>query len=494
MFDKLRSKFGSVDVQRGGDCAPSGQRPSLRSVYQSRALFGVNFGSLFVLEKYIYGDLFEDDSEVELDAVKVLVRKYGVEGARSRLESHWTQYCRDSDWEWLKSKGVNSVRIPIGYWHVSPQLTRGTGFEAVREVYSNAWAIFKQKYLEKASQYGISVLVDLHALPHGANTGDHSGEKFSSAGFWDSSSGRKLAVDVCTFVARDLKAVDNVSGFQIVNEACFDDDARKQKRYYFEAINAIRQAGWTDVPVVISDGWWTEQWVEILDSASKGDIGSLGILVDSHVYRCFSDQDKAKDVERIIGDLPKSVLCGLSKPIDVIVGEYSCVLDGQTWDKSCCDRNVKVVEYGQAQSRLFDTKAMGSYFWTYKFKWGDGGEWGFVSMVNKGAIPTRSTNPNRVPDENEFKQALESAYNSHCSYWQAQSPNTPFEHWRFKEGFTTGWNDSLAFLQVDNSRIGRVVAWRSFRLKEHTHTKGASQYLWQWEHGFNEALAYFRSL
>lgn len=494
MFDKLKQKLSGLEVERAAFCAPIGQSPNERSIYQSRELFGVNFGSLFVLEKYIFGDLFIDNTNVELDAIKAQVNKFGIEETRQKVENHWNNYCNDGDWEWLKSKGVNSIRIPIGYWHISPKFTHGTNFESVKDVYINSWDILKELYIKKAKEYKISVLIDFHALPFGANTGDHSGEKLKSPGFWENSNARKLAIEICEFVSHELNGFDNISGFQIVNEACFDNEAKHQKRYYFDAINTIRSSGWMDIPIVISDGWWADQWIQILDKASNGDIGSLGVIIDDHIYRCFSDEDKSKDVNKIVGELQSNVLVGLSKPTDFIIGEYSCVLDGQTWDKSNVDRNQKVVEYGQTQSKLFKERSMGSYFWTFKFQWGDGGEWGFVPMINRGSIPTRSIIPNRVPDENEFNKVLDGSFNNHNNYWQSQSPNTTFEHWRFKEGFTTGWFDCLAFLKFGNSRIGRLVAWKSSRLKEHINARGSSSYLWQWEHGFNEAVGYFKGI
>lgn len=491
MFDKLKQKIVGFDIKLASDCAPSDGPISRRAVYQNREIFGVNFGSLFVLEKYIYGEMFENGGgDVELDAIK---RCGNNDNTKSRLEAHWENYCSDSDWEWLKSKGVNSVRIPIGYWHVDPRFTHGTHFEPVKDVYFNAWKILKEKYIQKASQYGISVLVDLHALPFGANTGDHSGEKLSQAGFWSNSKARQLALDAIKFISEDLQQFDNISGLQIVNESVFDNEAKYQKRYYLEAINVIRSAGWHDIPIVISDGWWTEQWVSILDGvAPLRDVGKLGVVIDHHVYRCFSDEDKAKDIDGIINDLQNDVVTGLCKPVDIFIGEYSCVIDGQTWDKSHCNRDQKVAEYGQRQSQLFKERTMGSYFWTFKFQWGDGGEWGFVPMVNKGAIPTRATQPRRVPDKDEFERISKRALENHSNYWNSQS-GSGYEHWRFQDGFTTGWNDCLEFLKIDNSTIGRLVAWKSTRMQQHVDSKGKSCYLWQWEHGFDEAVHYFKA-
>lgn len=492
--DLKRTVLDQGSIAASAPAAPPGQAPSERSIYQSRQNFGVNFGSLFVLEKYIFDEMYIDGANSELDAITKYVAKNGVDQTRNKMEQHWTSYCGDNDWAWLRDRGIQSIRIPLGYWVVADGwFAKGTSFEKISGVYSNAWKIFKQFYVEKAKQYQISILVDLHALPKGANTGDHSGECFKSAGFWSDNGCINHAVDVVAFIAKDLKGYDNISGIQIVNESVFDNNPVGQEKYYVKASNAIRREN-PDIPIVISDGWWADQWVKFLQKTSNGDIGSLGIVIDDHVYRCFSDDDKKKNVDQIIYDLNSSVLTGLSAEADFIIGEYSCVLDTQTWNNSQgVNRDDKVREYGNREIQTFKNRAKaGSYFWTYKFQHGDGGEWGLIPMMNRGCIPPRNVNVN-LPSKETFDKVFNENFQGHMNYWKSQNPNEKFEGWRYQEGFVTGWNDALAFAKFGNSRIGRVVAWKYARRTEHIKARGKSNFLWQWDAGFQEALDRFSS-
>ena len=89
---------------------------------------------------------------------------------------------------------------------------------------------------------------------------------------------------------------------------------------------------------MISDGWWADQWVKWVQE-KQGSDGYIGVVLDEHVYRCFSDDDKKKP-QQIIDDLQGDVLTNLNdngKGVDFIVGEYSCVLDQQSWDN---DKNA----------------------------------------------------------------------------------------------------------------------------------------------------------
>lgn len=440
----------------------------------------------------MYGDYFHGDAGLELDAVKQLVKEKGEDGARQMLEDHWNNYVSKDDWDWLASKGVTAVRIPIGYWAVGGgRFAEDTNFEKIAKVYRNAWDAYK-KLIQEAAEHNIGVLVDLHAVPKAANTGDHSGEVVSKAGFWDSSSSHKKLCEVVKFMAQDVHKLENVVGIQIVNESEFSNDASGQKRYYSKAISAIREVD-SQIPIVISDGWWPDQWVKwVASQESKlGDYQFLGVVIDSHCYRCFSDNDKGKSPEQIINDLKGDLLTNLSSDLDILVGEYSCVLDGQSWDKTQKDRSQLVSEYGQAQIREFRQKAnCGSYFWTFKFQYGDGGEWGFKPMVESNSIPARSKSV-KVPDKKQFEDALNAELSGHENYWNQQNSHEKYEHDRFKEGFTTAWADCSEFAKFDGSRLGRLHAWSRSRLQEHVKARGNSRFIWEWEQGFNKGVEIF---
>lgn len=56
--------------------------------------------------------------------------------------------------------GINTVRLPIGYWMLGPEFCAGTAFEHVSGAYINAWSQITNA-VNLAAQYGIGVLIDL---------------------------------------------------------------------------------------------------------------------------------------------------------------------------------------------------------------------------------------------------------------------------------------------------------------------------------------------
>lgn len=74
-FSKLKLKSRASDIPEADPPSTAGKPPSTRQIYQSRENYGVNFGACFVLEKWIYHDLFsETDGDTEMDAVLSLVK------------------------------------------------------------------------------------------------------------------------------------------------------------------------------------------------------------------------------------------------------------------------------------------------------------------------------------------------------------------------------------------------------------------------------------
>ncbi|AMD20986.1 HEL295Wp [Eremothecium sinecaudum] len=451
-------------------------------IYQNRRNCGVNFGSLFVLEKWIFESLFNDDSKTELEAVTLLNSKNGTKGAAEKLKKHYEDYLDRVEWDWLVETGVTSIRLPIGYWHVNNgAFVRGTLFEKVKNVYQQAmpWD-FVKALIEEASKHKIGVLLDIHGLPGGANGEAHGGEGKDPTFFSTSKFVDLVCDEIIPFMVMDTARFSNVVGIQCVNEAAFNYEAVNEKKYYQRALRAIREHS-QYLPLVISDGWWPDQWSYWLRANNL----AAEIVIDSHVYRTFQDSDREKSAEEIIDDLKASIKLDPTTG-DFMVGEFSCVLDEQTWSKSKGNRQELAKQFGQKQVSIFNKVATcGWYFWTYMFQHGDGGDWGFVPSVTSGAIPRRQRNAVKVDDK-----VIQGFIDEHNKYWDGKGGDK-MEHWRFADALKGTVKDIQAFDRLDNSRIGRLHFWRQMRREQYIRAKGDSDYMWEWDQGFEKALAEF---
>lgn len=140
-----------------------------------------------------------------------------TDNARMVLEHHWDTWINQSDFEYLASIGINTVRLPIGYWSLGPQFCEGTPFENVSDVYENSWPRVTRA-ISMAGQAGIGVLVDLHGAPGSQNGQPHSGISDGVTGLFDSPTYMNLTIGVLTFLTEQLANVTNIVGIEVLNE------------------------------------------------------------------------------------------------------------------------------------------------------------------------------------------------------------------------------------------------------------------------------------
>lgn len=139
------------------------------------------------------------------------------ENARAVLERHWDTFISRSDFEYLAFIGINTVRLPIGYWSLGPVYCKGTDFEPVADVYQNSWPRVLRA-INWAAEFGIGVIVDLHGAPGSQNGQTHSGISDGKTNLFNDEYNAGRTIGVLTFLTQQLDAVTNVVGIQILNE------------------------------------------------------------------------------------------------------------------------------------------------------------------------------------------------------------------------------------------------------------------------------------
>ena len=118
---------------------------------------GVNLGGWFVLESWIKPSLFENiDSRDETGFCTLNPH------AKQDLIKHWETFITKEDFIYLKSIGINSVRLPIPWW-----------LEGEKPYFSALPYIHKA--FKWADEVGIDVLLDLHTAPGCQNGFDNGG-------------------------------------------------------------------------------------------------------------------------------------------------------------------------------------------------------------------------------------------------------------------------------------------------------------------------------
>ncbi|KAF7370974.1 Glucan 1,3-beta-glucosidase 3 [Mycena sanguinolenta] len=468
------------------------------SIYRFRKQRGVNLGSWFVLERWITDAPFRyaaPPAQSDLDVAR-------GQNARSVLEAHYDSWISQSDWTWISDRGLNTVRIPANW--ILPFVWGGQicpFWDRIR-IFSRCffWRLGSArliKAIETAQEFGLGVLLDLHAAPGKQNSDAHAGTSNPPKFFSDRRS-RMHTIHVLRTLVACLHAhtppLVNVVGIELLNEPQPSSDA-ELKNWYTTAIKDISVLDPT-LPIYLGDCWKTDQYAEYIKSTPHSSL----LVLDHHLYRCFSSSDistPASAHTRALTDenaaIPR-MFARIAEMLDsagagLVVGEWSGALNPGSLTGSPDDTK----NYVAAQLQLYEAHCSGNFFWTYK-KAGrhrDQG-WCLRDAVDGGVFPPRvGLFASRSSDGDHERQTRtrdnlkNKALGEHTAYW-SKYPGK-YRHERFAEGFAIGWDDAYTFFTASSRldrpvlELGFVGAWAK------TRTNDQSSF-WEFQHGFRQGV------
>ncbi|KAL4870287.1 glucan endo-1,6-beta-glucosidase B [Aspergillus spectabilis] len=176
---------------------------------------GVNLGTHFIFEPWISNK----------------------DAADSAFAGHWGSWITQDDIAQMREYGLNTVRIPVGYW-IKEDLVYSDSEHFPRGAY---------KYLEDvcgwASDAGMYIIMDLHGAP-GAQEAEHRLQFASTPGFYQDYQYER-ALQFLEWMTETIHQNDkfrNVGMLELVNEPLQDADQVTSMRssYYPEAFTRIR--------------------------------------------------------------------------------------------------------------------------------------------------------------------------------------------------------------------------------------------------------------
>ena len=164
----------------------------------------------------------------------------GKEEMESRMQRHWSSWITESDFAEMSGYGLNFVRIPIGYWSVSPV----PGDAYVQGAYE--WL---GRALDWAHAHGIRVMIDLHGAPGSQNGFDNSGEKGEIN--WTNGNTVKQTLDALKKINDDHASHPAVASIELLNEPMGSSlDMDIVTRFYYDGWGAMKNS---PVAVTIHD-------------------------------------------------------------------------------------------------------------------------------------------------------------------------------------------------------------------------------------------------
>lgn len=304
-----------------------------------------------------------------------------------------------------------------------------------------------------------------------------------------------------------------VIGVQISSETDWKTcDLRKWYDEVLEITSCINPP----LPIYISDGG---NFADALDYAMmknrlESPVARSPIIVDTHKYYTtgsYQHMDPRDIISRIHNELSElstrqGKVGSQRTAVDAYIGQYSCALDAQTWDRvDASERPTLTKAFGQEQSKQWESKACGSAFVGFKIHRITGDEWDFERQVSADAIPSPSwlAIPRAqviikiAQAESQRLRSRETALSQH-----SDSSDT-CEYQQYALGWDFGFKDALNFfgaLSQDvitggwngGEKIGAMELWIRKRFAD--TGKLNEDFAEEWENGFRKGVSDFYDL
>ncbi len=327
----------------------------------------VNLGAWMVLEKWIVPSVFKGLSAPDEYTIG---KELGSVKAAALLKRHRETWITEKDFRWIADHGLNTVRLPIGYWAVMPEAPYVDASDTLLSA------------LQMAARHKLGVIVDLHGAPGSQNGWDHSGH--AGPLHWPEPKNVDHTLQVIDKLAALCSSHSCVVGIELLNEPRWDVPIEVLKDYYMRGYHVVRKHLSSDrAAVVIHDSFRPTAWSNFMQSPMYENV-----ILDTHMYQCFSAQDNARNLSGQINYAlnDRSVqLAAMGKELPTMVGEWSLALSGDTWTglnalQQCAGNRA----YAAAQLLSY-TATRGWSFWTLKTE--GGGGWSLQDCVKQGWMP-----------------------------------------------------------------------------------------------------------
>ena len=203
----------------GEDFTVNGEKVLLR---------GFGLGSWMNLEHFMIG-LPGTDTMIKETFAEV----YGEERSAKFFDRFLLEFVDERDFAYLKSLGVNHIRLPFNYKYFiddqNPEPIKEEGF------------VYLDHVLDLCAKYEIYGILDLHSVPGGQNPDWHCDTSSGLPLFWEYSALRDTVINLWGHIARRYRGKPWMGAYDIVNEPSLVKNAIVFNEFYHKVIAEIRK-------------------------------------------------------------------------------------------------------------------------------------------------------------------------------------------------------------------------------------------------------------
>ncbi|KAF9779204.1 glycoside hydrolase family 5 protein [Thelephora terrestris] len=191
---------------------------------QPEKIYGVNLGSWLLLEPWMLPDEWVSmGGQICANCQDCIASEFALTQANPNtadqiFDKHWRTWFTEADVQRLKELGINTVRIPLGYWLVEPLVEPG-------EYYPKGGMRRLKEGLGWLKEAGIAAILDHHALPGvSADSQMFAGRCTSDVQFYTPKNYHRALIwtAVMTFFSHVDPDFESVFSIEAINEPLMD--------------------------------------------------------------------------------------------------------------------------------------------------------------------------------------------------------------------------------------------------------------------------------
>jgi glucan 1,3-beta-glucosidase len=300
-----------------------------------------------------------------------------------RFNQHRAEWITEADIKEIASFGLNTVRVPIGYWLPGFDNTGGSDWQTFAP---GALSHLDDLIKNWANTHNVAVLISIHAAKGSQNGNDHSAAVDPGQTYWSQyPENVQNTLDLAVWLADRYRNDPAFLGIGLLNEPAGTTDDGILHQYYTNAYNAIRATGndcvLTHAPLLYKQDPSTDQ--DFMAGASNA-------WEEWHKYLIWGYEGQNED------QILYGAVDGISSQIQqwhgnwMFIGEWSLATNPEA---PFSDRN-KFIQLGTRMIDALNQAHSGWTYWTWKVSYDESGfnAWSLRTLLREGAFPFTPVN------------------------------------------------------------------------------------------------------
>lgn len=178
---------------------------------------------------------------------RALTATYGEKNTALFINQLQFNLINASDFAFLKSLGINCLRLVLRYEAFENRLKPGD--------YSEAAFAELDRVLALCREFKLYAILDMHSSPAGQNPDGHSGSTSGVSEFWDHAGLQQVFTNLWRTLAHRYRNETIIAGYDLLNEPAFVPSKTVFNIFYRSLITAIREVDDNHILFLEGDHW-----------------------------------------------------------------------------------------------------------------------------------------------------------------------------------------------------------------------------------------------